>query len=85
MQSGAALLKQWVERRGYSQVEAAEILGLHESFMSMLVRGHRIPSLTNAIRIERLTGIPVSAWASSAVDKSVSKRRVVEYIDGRRG
>ena len=83
MQSGAELLKAWIERRGYRQNEAAIHLDLNEAFLSMLVNGKRLPSLDNAIRIERHTGIPVEAWSSSERDSSepaiaavAGKRRV---------
>lgn len=75
MPSGAALLIEWIERRGYKQNELPAILGLHESFISMLVNGKRIPSLHNAVKIEELTGIPVKSWTSSARDKSKRTRR----------
>jgi plasmid maintenance system antidote protein VapI len=78
MQSGAQLLREWIKRRGYSQIEAANVLGIRESFMSMLVNAHRTPGLHIALQIERMAGIPAAAWASSRVDKtgSVAKRRV---------
>jgi hypothetical protein len=38
------------------------------TFVSFLVNGKRTPGLTNALKIERLTGIPVEAWASSDLD-----------------
>jgi transcriptional regulator with XRE-family HTH domain len=70
MQSGASLLKDWMGRRRLNQAEAAQELGFHESFMSMLVNGHRAPSLDNALLIEEATGIPVKAWSSSRRDNS---------------
>lgn len=50
------------------QREAAEHFGWDETYVSQLVNGRRSPGLDNAILIERLTGIPVEAWASSALD-----------------
>lgn len=70
MPTGAALLKGWIARRGLNQVEASVELGFHESFISMLVRGNRMPSLDNALHIEELTGIPVRAWSSRRHDES---------------
>jgi plasmid maintenance system antidote protein VapI len=72
MQSGASLLRDWIRRRRINQVEAAVELGFHESFMSMLVNGRRVPSLDNALMIEEATGIPVKAWSSSRRDNSES-------------
>jgi plasmid maintenance system antidote protein VapI len=68
--TGAQQLRDWIERRGYNQVEASRVLGIHEAFVSMLINGKRTPGLDKAVRIERLTGIPVAAWTSSAVNES---------------
>lgn len=68
MQSGAEQLRDWMTRRGFNQVETSVFFGFHESFVSLLLSGTRMPSLDNAVKIERLTGIPVVAWASSAGD-----------------
>jgi plasmid maintenance system antidote protein VapI len=70
MKTGATLLRDWIARRRINQVEAAQELGFHESFISMLVNGQRMPSLDNALHIEGLTGIPVKAWSSSVHDES---------------
>lgn len=71
MKPGAELLRDWMERTGYGkQADVAELLGMHESFLSMLLSGKRVPKLTNAVKIERLTGIPVAAWTLSDVDES---------------
>jgi len=74
MQSGATQLLAWIRRRGFSQREAAEYLGWEETFISKLVNGERTPGLTNAVKIEDLTGIPTKAWVSSRVDKEESER-----------
>jgi plasmid maintenance system antidote protein VapI len=71
MQRGATLLKDWIKRRGFNQAEAADALGFHEAFISMLVNAKRSPGLNNALHIQRVTGIPVEAWASSHVHETV--------------
>jgi transcriptional regulator with XRE-family HTH domain len=68
MQAGAEQLKDWMHRRRFMQREAAEYFGWDESYISQLVNGVRIPGLANAVRIERMTGIPVEAWAPSELD-----------------
>ena len=65
MTSGAQQLKDWMHRRRFMQREAAAYFGWHETYISQLVNGTRMPGLDNAIKIERETGIPVEAWASS--------------------
>ncbi len=72
MQSGPEQLKDWMRRRGFTQADAARYMGCDESFVSMLMSGRRGAGLTNAIKIERLTGIPVEAWAASELDESES-------------
>ena len=69
MKTGAEQLVDWMARRGFTQREAAAHFGWDETFISQLRTGRRTPGLTNAIRIERETGIPVEAWMSSAVDE----------------
>lgn len=72
MPTGADQLKDWMDRRWPLSLrkarESAEYLGYDESFISQLLRGDRRPGLTNAINIERKTGIPVEAWVSSMLD-----------------
>ena len=68
MPSGANQLMDWMKRRGFTMTEAAEYFGWDLTFISKLVNGHRLPGLTNAIKIERETGIPVEAWMSSELD-----------------
>jgi hypothetical protein len=76
MLSGADQLKDWMDRRWPSssrkQRDASEHFGWDETFISQLCRGARLPGLTNAVRIERETGIPVEAWVSSEVDEPVA-------------
>lgn len=74
MPTGAEQLKDWMDRRWPLSTrkarEAGEYLGFDESFISQLLRGDRRPGLTNAIIIERGSGIPVEAWVSDALDES---------------
>lgn len=57
-----------MRKRGFTQADAARYLGWPEPFLSKLLSGSRTPQLRNAIKLERLTGIPVEAWLSSDVD-----------------
>ena len=58
-----------MQRRGFNQAETAREFGWTVSFVSMLMNEHRMPSLDNAVKIERATGIPVAAWSSSDDDE----------------
>jgi transcriptional regulator with XRE-family HTH domain len=62
---GAARLWVWLDRVKKNQREAAEMLGVHYTYLNQILSGDRIPGLANAHRIERLTGIPTEAWLST--------------------
>ncbi len=69
--TGAAHLKDWMQRRQLrSQRELAQHLDVDERLISMVMTGQRGPGLRTALKIERLTGIPVEVWESSSVDNS---------------
>ena len=57
-----------MRRRGFTQADAARYLEFDEPYVSGLVNGARTPGLWNALHVERLTGIPVEAWASELDD-----------------
>jgi len=65
MISGPEQFKQWMGLRGFNQRLTAAYFEWDEAYISNLMSGRRTPGLDNAVRIERLTGIPVEAWASS--------------------
>jgi transcriptional regulator with XRE-family HTH domain len=65
MQSGAAQLRDWMDRRTYNMTETAAVLGLQLPHLSMILSGKRFPGRNKAVKIERLTGIPVEAWSLS--------------------
>jgi plasmid maintenance system antidote protein VapI len=70
MESGADQLRDWMRRRGFKSSDAARYLEMDEPYISVLINGKRTPGLDNAIKLERLTGIPVEAWASSHLSES---------------
>lgn len=69
--SGAEQFKDWMRRRVFSQADAARYLAMEVPFISLLANGKRTPGLDNAIKLERMTGIPVEAWASTELDESL--------------
>lgn len=75
MSNGAKMLREWITRSKLNQVQAAAHLGVHEAFVSMLVNGRRCPGRTTAVKIARLTGIPVEAWSESDLHSKTSRRR----------
>ena len=90
MDSGAEQLKDWMRRRGFKSADAARYLEMDEPYISVLVNAKRTPGLDNALKLERLTGIPVEAWASSdlnetesAVASTTRKRQSLQGANGR--
>jgi transcriptional regulator with XRE-family HTH domain len=53
-----------MERRGTNLEETARLLDFNQTFLSKILNGHRRPGLTNAIKIENVTGISVRVWAA---------------------
>lgn len=54
-----------MNRSRLNQREAAKLLGIHFTFLSQLLSegaNARTPALATAVRIERVTGIPVESW-----------------------
>lgn len=69
MEHGRDQLRDWINRREFTQREAAKYLSFDETVMSNLLVGKRNPGLANAVKIERLTGIPVEAWMPTELDE----------------
>lgn len=61
--SGPEQLRDWLTRRGVPQAELARWLGCTPQELSRHLSGVNRPGLERAIELERLTGIPVEAWA----------------------
>lgn len=69
MYSGPDQLRDWMRRRGFTQADAARYLGWDQGNISVVLAGKRTLGLETALRIERLTGIPVEAWSATESDK----------------
>jgi plasmid maintenance system antidote protein VapI len=68
MKSGIKQLKKWMVRRDVDLREAAEIIGVHYTYLSKILNDRRAPGLQSALRIQHSTGIPVMAWREQNVD-----------------
>lgn len=82
MPLGPEQLRDWMRRRGFTQADAARYLEYNTPLISKLLAGTHNPGLKNAIHMERLTGIPVEAWAASELEES--DEAVAELVDKRR-
>ena len=85
MLSGVDELKDWMRRRGFTQADAARYLGWTEPYLSKVMTGTFGLGLKNAVALERLTGIPVEAWASTEIGEAetpvaaaTAKRRIAK-------
>lgn len=69
MTSGRHRLRAWIDRSKVNQNEAAKLLDVHPVVLSEWLSGYRgrKPGLTNALKIERVTGIPVESWTLTHV------------------
>lgn len=81
MKSGPEQFRDWMERRGVNQREAAELLSITDVFVSQILNNVRTPGLANAVKIERLTGIPVESWLLTELSDSAA---VLELASGKR-
>ena len=81
MKSGPDQFRDWLERRGVNQREAAELLSITDVFVSQILNNVRTPGLANAVKIERLTGIPVESWLLTDLSESAA---VLELTTGKR-
>jgi transcriptional regulator with XRE-family HTH domain len=55
-----------LKRKKHTQQWLAGQLGISKSHMSQILSGQRRPSLTLALRLEELTGVPVRDFAEVA-------------------
>lgn len=81
MRNGRDRLAAWIKTSKINQTKAAELLGMDEVSMSLIMRGKRTPGLLNAMRIEDVTGVPARSWLLTGVNKS---RRLVSRHGGNR-
>ncbi len=59
-------LLQWLGRTRQTQYELAESIGVSQGYVSGIITGRHKPSLDIAAKIERVAGIPASAWATAS-------------------
>lgn len=67
MKSGRQQLREWMDRSNMNGVQASTHIGIHTTYLSQILGNVRTPGLTNALLIERATGIPVEAWAPKSL------------------
>ena len=65
MPSGRHLLGAWRERSKQDQRTLARALGVSDGYLSQILSGLRRPKLELLMKIEELTGVPVSSWVDT--------------------
>lgn len=63
-QNGAARLRRFLDSKHYNQRELAAKLEMHWTHANQILSGRRKPGLAVALRIQKLTGIPVDSWST---------------------
>ena len=63
-------LRRWMKNAGLKHFEAAALIGFDPSVFTKYLLGRRIPGRDAAVKIKRVTGIQIEAWASSGVDET---------------
>jgi plasmid maintenance system antidote protein VapI len=58
-------LTEWLRRSRMNQREAATELGVHWTTLNQILKGRRSPGVKNALRLQRLAGIPVEDWLTT--------------------
>ena len=58
-------LSDFFEKTGETHDALAERLGVSRSYVSLIAAGKRQPSLSLALRIESVTGVPIAALVSA--------------------
>jgi addiction module HigA family antidote len=56
-------IREAFQERGWTQVQAAAFMGIHQSELSHVINGHRAVSALTALRLEAVTGVSASLWA----------------------
>lgn len=58
-------LKEWIEKKGLRQRDAASVLGIPESVVSRLIQGKNQPALATAMQIAKATkgAVKVEDWS----------------------
>lgn len=70
------MLKTVIQNSGDSQRAWAARLEISQSYLSLLLKGEKVPSLELAVRIERATGgrVPAISWVPDERDVSAASR-----------
>lgn len=68
---GAEALRSWLEGSNTSQAELAERLGVRQTTVSNWL-GDMSPRIEHALKLKKLAGVPLEAWAEDAAPVSKS-------------
>ena len=63
----------WMEATGHSQYELAQQLGICDSHLSNILSKTRKPSLDVALKLSRMTNVPIESIVTMPADFRVSE------------
>lgn len=66
---------------GWGQAELARALGVNYSYVSLILRGKRVPSVDTLKRLNEVTGIPMETLVAEA-GKKPPRRKPIKRING---
>lgn len=73
-------LKAWMDRMDITQCRAAEMIGVHEVYLSKVMTGDvRVPGLAIAFRIQDVTGIPARSWEQRGLNGADKTKRAKAF------
>jgi transcriptional regulator with XRE-family HTH domain len=75
MPSGRHLLNAWRERSKQNQRTLAATLGVSDGYLSQILSGVRRPKLELLVKIEAISGVPVSSWVDTRRGKSGKSKK----------
>jgi len=62
MTKAADKIRRWCDRNDYTQRRLAERADMHPSRFSEILQDKRVPTLREAVELERITGVPCKLW-----------------------
>jgi HTH-type transcriptional regulator/antitoxin HigA len=80
-------LEEWIDERGLSQQQAADLLGCSRKQVNEIVNGRAPVTSETAMRLERVVGIPAASWlryeATYRADlaRIADQERLAEHVD----
>lgn len=73
-------IREWLEERGWTQVNFADSLGVSPKHLNQIIKGHNLYSADFAIRLERTTRVDAEFWMGLKTNYELN-HAMVKYVD----